>query len=83
MWVADFPLAVTPLWQLTQAPVMELWSTRALAKLVVVWQSSQAAEVWMWVADFPLAVVPLWQLAQVPMTAAWSTRVTGLKRVVE
>jgi hypothetical protein len=45
MWLADFPFAVNPLWQLAQLPVTPEWSNRiAPEKLEVdLWQVSQEA----------------------------------------
>ena len=41
MWFAVLPVAVVPLWQLTQFPVTPEWLKPAFAKLVNdLWQSS-------------------------------------------
>ena len=70
MCVAFLPVAVVPLWQLTQLPVMPLWS-KALAGIhaMVVWQALHSCAVERCVADLPVAMVPLWQEEQVPTTS--------------
>jgi hypothetical protein len=40
-WVADLPVALLPLWQLAQFPVMPAWLNVAGVQPVVLWQSSQ------------------------------------------
>ncbi len=35
MWVPDWPVAVTPSWQLTHEPMVSAWSTWAGAQAVV------------------------------------------------
>ena len=66
MCVADFPVAVVPLWQLPQfvAAVKVLWSTFAPVQAVVLWHVPQLAVVARWLPGFPDAVLPLWQLEQ-------------------
>jgi hypothetical protein len=61
MWVAVFPRASEPLWQLVQAPDTAEWSYRTLVQLDVTWQVSQFAAVGMCRRDFPGARRPLWQ----------------------
>jgi len=63
MWFRPLPVAITPLWQLAQGPLTTLWSIRACAKRVVVWQVSQLTVVGMCVLDFPEALMPSWQAA--------------------
>ena len=82
MCVADLPVAVTPLWQLTQVPVTPLCVKVAGVQAVVPWQVEHSAVVGICVADFPLALVPLWQLEQVPVTSAWLTAFAGDHAVV-
>jgi len=49
--VLDFPVAVEPLWQVTQAPVTAAWSKRAGVQAAVVWQVSQVFALWTWVSS--------------------------------
>ncbi|RMH48878.1 MAG: hypothetical protein D6688_01430 [Alphaproteobacteria bacterium] len=64
MWFAGLPVAVEPLWQLTQEPVTPEWSNRTLVHDVEVWQSSQVFDDGMCVDDLPFATVPSWHVAQ-------------------
>ena len=57
--VAVLPVAVVPLWQEKQFPVMPEWLNVAGVQPLVRWQSSHALLVARWVAVFPLAVRPL------------------------
>jgi len=67
MCFADFPVAITPLWQVAQAVGSAfLWLNFAGVQAAVVWQESQEAVVRIWLADLPAALLPLWQVAQVP-----------------
>jgi hypothetical protein len=69
------PVAVIPLWQVTQAAVMRVWSIRAPAKLtVLLWQVSHGAVVAMCLAGLPSAVVPLWHVAQPLRMPVWFIR---------
>ncbi len=75
MWLPGLPVAVTPLWQVKQAPVTALWSTRVTGDQVrVLWQLSQELALGIWFPGLPVAVEPLWQVAQLPVTALWSKR---------
>ncbi|OIN93270.1 MAG: hypothetical protein AUJ20_04740 [Comamonadaceae bacterium CG1_02_60_18] len=69
-WVAFFPEALAPLWQLAQlvAEVNEPWSGLApLQVLVDLWQVSHLLSVVAkCVADLPATITPLWQLAHDP-----------------
>jgi hypothetical protein len=49
-WLADFPSASVPLWQLAQLPRASAWSKRASRQATVVWQSSQSLELGTWFA---------------------------------
>ena len=57
--VALLPVALVPLWQLKQVPVMPLWLKVAGIQAVVRWQSSQVLLVERCVALLPVAFVPL------------------------
>ena len=70
-WLASWPVAICPLWQLAQlvAAVKLLWLTLVPAQVVVdLWQVSQLAVVETWLPDLVLAMVPLWQLAHPVLT---------------
>ena len=73
-WDVGLPVAVVPLWQVEQLPVMLAWSKRAGVHAVVEWQSAQVFALWMWFAGFPVAVVPLWQVKHAAVTPEWSKR---------
>jgi hypothetical protein len=85
---APLPVALVPLWQLKQLPVMPLWSKLAGSQAAVVWQFWQLLSVTGWFAGLPvmnpvlIATVPLWQETQVPVTCVWSTLVAGFQVVV-
>ena len=66
--VADRPVAVVPLWQLAQLPVMLLCENRAGSQALVEWQSEHCAVVGMCVAGLPVAATLLWHELQVPVT---------------
>lgn len=60
MCLADFPVAVVPLWQLAQFAMMPVWFIRAPANVaVLLWQVSHGLFVTRCLADFPVAVLPL------------------------
>ncbi len=62
MWVAVFPGAEVPLWQLAQVPLASAWlNVRSGDQADVAWQLSQVLLVERWVAFLPVALVPLWQ----------------------
>ena len=66
-----FAVAVVPLWQLKQLPVIPVWSKPpATSQLLVSWQDSQVFGLGTWFGGLPVAVLPLWQLKQLPVIAA-------------
>ena len=71
MCAAPLPLALTPLWQPEQLPVIPAWlKPVAGCHAVVPWQLLHSAVVAMCVGGLPAATVPLWQLEQAPTTCA-------------
>ncbi|OJY55181.1 MAG: hypothetical protein BGP19_00935 [Thiobacillus sp. 0-1251] len=65
--VLGFPLAILPLWQVTQVPgATPLWLKEAGFQATVLWQVSQDAVVGICVLGLPVAVLPLWHVAQPP-----------------
>jgi hypothetical protein len=65
MWPLGMPVAVPPLWQVAQPPVIPAWSKpEAGVQAREEWQLSQGAVVTMWFPGLPVAVLPSWQLAQ-------------------
>ncbi len=71
MCEAPLPVALVPLWQLKQLPVMLEWSKPVAGlQAVVQWQLPHSALVGTCVAGLPAAVVPSWQDEQLPVTCA-------------
>ena len=72
-WLASLPVAVTPLWQLEQFPLTNVWSKR-VSHVFVVWHSSHSDVIvdvnGIWVGCIPVAITPLWQLLHEPVTEA-------------
>ncbi|PUB81832.1 MAG: hypothetical protein DBP02_16565 [gamma proteobacterium symbiont of Ctena orbiculata] len=77
-WPTFLPVALTPLWQLSQLSLMPAWEKLATCQPFVVWQRSQDSKVTIWDADFPVALTPLWQVSQVPLTTLeWSKKTSS------
>jgi hypothetical protein len=84
MCAADFPMAVLPLWQVSQPFFVLLWLNFVPKnELVFVWQVSQLAVVGICHEDFPLAFDPLWQLTQSPVIPAWSNLTAPINDLVD
>ena len=75
-------MAVAPLWQLAQLPVMPAWSNRAPDQLLVVWQALQSCEVCGCTIGLPTVWTPSWHEEQLAVTPLWSKRAIGHWRVV-
>ncbi len=64
-WVADFPVAVVPLWHEEHVPTTCVWSTLVAGfHAVVAWQDSQVFVVLMCPLGLPVVWVLSWQLEQ-------------------
>ena len=70
MWVADLPVAVVPLWQDEQLPLIFACEKLAGDQADVRWQLLQSAVVARWFAGLPEDCRPLWQDAQRVATLA-------------
>ena len=59
MCVAGLPVALVPLWQVTQPDVVVAWLNVAGFQAVAWWQLSQGADLVIWAVGLAVAMLPL------------------------